>query len=368
MKNLSDQLVLSNLKLRNRLAMPALTTNSAGADGVVTEAVKEFYRKRAGSVGLVIVEAAAIRPDGRLVRDSIGLWGDNQVEGMRGLAELIKVEGAAAVIQLNHAGARGIPFEGPLAGASPSGFEFRSDLPPLVLSEAQIEQLIEDYAAAASRAIQAGFDGVEVHGAHFYLLSQFISPFTNERTDSYGGDAAKRARFALNVVKAVREKIGPDKALLFRFNAVETVEGGQTLEGSAGLARLLASAGVDLLDVSFAGDMIRQEVDGVKYAVFSSALGSDEPCGANLAHAEHIKKETALPVIAVGKLWDQGSVDAALGSANIDIIAVGRQLIADPCFADKLLNGRMEEVEPCRECLLCFRSIRSGVPLKCAAW
>jgi 2,4-dienoyl-CoA reductase-like NADH-dependent reductase (Old Yellow Enzyme family) len=368
MNHISDQLVINNLRLRNRLAMPALTTNSAGDGGVVTEAVKEFYRTRSGSVGLVIVEAAAVRSDGRLVRDSIGLWDDNQVEGMRALAELIKAQGAAAVVQLNHAGARCIPLEGPLAGASPSGFEFRSDVPPLVLNEAQIEQLIEDYASAAWRAVQAGFDGVEVHGAHFYLLSQFISPFTNKRTDCYGGDTAGRARFALDVVKAVREKIGPDEALLFRLNAVEAVEGGQTLEGAAGLARLLASGGVDLLDVSFAGDLIRQETDGVKFAVFASALGCDDPCGANLAHAEFIKKEAPLPVIAVGKLWNKASVDAALGSGNVDIIAVGRQLIADPCFADKLLSDRVDEVETCRECLLCFKSIRSGVPLKCAAW
>ena len=123
-----------------------------------------------------------------------------------------------------------------------------------------------------------------------------------------------------------------------------------------------------MLDVSFAGDLIRQETEGVKFAVFASALGCDEPCGANLGHAEFIKKEAALPVIAVGKLWDKASVDAALGSGNVDIIAVGRQLIADPCFADKLLNDRMDEVETCRECLLCFKSIRSGMPLKCAAW
>jgi NADPH2 dehydrogenase len=368
-KKLSDKMVINNLTLRNRLVMPALTTNAAAEGGLVTEAVMDFYRNRSSAVSLVIVEAAAVRHDGRLVPDSIGLWSDQQLPGMRNLAEMIKSEGAAAAVQLNHAGARCVPQPGPLAGASPSGFQFRSDVQPLVLSEAQIEELIDDFAAAAGRAVAAGFDGVEIHGAHFYLLSQFVSPHTNQREDQYGGGIAGRAAFPLAVVAAVRNKIGPDRAIIYRLNAVEQMLGYEVTEDTKAFSRMLAEAGVDLLDVSFTGPAVRQELDDGSWQILtSSALTRDGKFGANIEHPASLRKASGLPVIAVGKMADREVVASVLEQDQTDLIAVGRQMIADPQAAAKMLAGKYEEINKCKECFNCFSTIRRGEQMRCVFW
>ncbi len=364
----SEQITIGNLRLRNRFVLPAITTNSAGEGGTVSEQMLSFYRARAGSVGLVIVEAAAVRADGGLVSRSIGLWSDNQVSGMKRLAEDIKAQGAAAVIQLNHAGARSVPGKGSFAGASPSDFQFRPDQKPFVLTEEQIRQLIDDFAVAATRAIEAGFDGVEIHGAHFYLLSQFISAFTNKRTDSYGGSLENRARFALEVVRAVRKKIGPERSILFRLNAVEGVDRGQTLDDAAVLGDLLADAGVDLLDVSFTGQGKWQKINGSNLFVIATSLDSAAANGVNTDHAAYLKERTGIPVIAVGKYWDSHSIEAAFNSDRIDLIAVGRQMIADPQSVMGFLKGDNDPEQPCTECLNCYSTIRRGEPMQCSLW
>jgi len=369
LKKLSDKLSVNNLVLRNRLVMPALTTNAAAEGGLVTDAVLDFYSKRSSAVGLVIVEAAAVRHDGRLVQNSIGLWDDQQLPGMKQLAETIKNKGAAAVVQINHAGARCVPQPGPLAGASPSGFQFRSDVDPLVLNEAQIEELISDFAAAAGRAVAAGFDGVEIHGAHFYLLSQFVSPYTNQREDRYGGDIAGRAAFPLAVVEAVRKQIGPVRAILYRLNAVEQMLGDEVTEDTLAFSRMLATAGVDLLDVSFTGPAVRQELDDGSWQLLtSSALTREGKFGANIDHPATVKKASSLPVIAVGKMADREVVTAALKQDQTDLIAVGRQLIADPEAAEKMLAGKFEEINQCKECFNCFSTMRRGEQMRCVFW
>ncbi|MHB9092197.1 MAG: oxidoreductase, partial [Chloroflexota bacterium] len=174
MSKLDDPISITGLRLRNRLALPPITTNYAAADGTATEATVAFHRLRSRHVGLAVVEAAAVRADGRITPYSLGIWSDDHLPGLSRLAEAIKVEGAAAFIQINHAGARGQPVEGGLRGASPSGFAFRPDVEPTALAQAQIDEIVADFVAAAARAARAGFDGVEIHGAHFYLISEFL--------------------------------------------------------------------------------------------------------------------------------------------------------------------------------------------------
>ncbi len=369
MQSLLDALTINNLNLRNRLVLPPLTINCATAGGLITDAVVDFYDQRSASVGLVIVESTAVRDDGRLVPDSPGLWTDDQVPGMARLLETIKAGGAQAVIQLNHAGARGVPQEGSLLGASPSGVQFRSDIETRPLTGEQISQMVEDFASAARRAVDAGFDGVEVHGAHFYLLSQFLSPYTNQRADLYGGDLEGRARFPLEVVKAVRQTIGPQRALLYRLNAVEQVFGDEVLPDTVEFCRMLAASGVDLLDVSYAGPALRQEHESGKWQlVMSSALTKKDAAGANLGQAEKLKKASGLPVIAVGKMAFRPVINAALERGLVDLIAIGRQMIADPSAAEKILSNRFEDIVTCQECFKCFSAIRKGEPMKCAVW
>jgi 2,4-dienoyl-CoA reductase-like NADH-dependent reductase (Old Yellow Enzyme family) len=367
MATVRDGLNINGMRLRNRLALPPLTTNYATSEGAVTDRILRFYKDRSRDVGLVIVEATAVRPDGRLVPNSLGLWEDGHVAGMARLAGAIKKAGAAAVVQINHAGARSVPTGGELQGASPSGFRFRPDVEPLEMSEDQIDRVVADFSDAAARAAEAGFDGVEIHGAHFYLISQFLSPLTNRRKDRYGGDAPGRATLAVEAVKAVRERVGKGVPLLFRLNAVEKVEGGQTFEDALSVCRLLAGGGnVDALDISVIAQSSWREVGGLRLLAASSALPKDQPAGANVVYAAKVREATGLPVIAVGKLGDATACADAVQEAKIDIIAIGRQMIVDPDTAGKILDRKGGGITPCKECMNCFATIAAGKPMACA--
>jgi 2,4-dienoyl-CoA reductase-like NADH-dependent reductase (Old Yellow Enzyme family) len=365
MATLQDEVMINGMRLRNRVALPPLTTNYGSPEGIVTDEIIQFYTERSRDVGLVIVEASAVRADGRILSGSLGLWEDGQVVGMARLADTIKKLGAAAVVQINHAGARGFPDGGEMQGASPSGFAFRPDVAPLTMSSTQIDRLVTDFAAAAARAAEAGFDGVEIHGAHFYLISQFLSPITNQRTDRYGGDARGRATVALEVVRAARERLGKRYPILFRFNAVEKVEGGQTLEDGLAVSRLLADEGVDALDVSLIANSSWKEVDDQRLLVASSALSKEQPAGANVSLAVAVREATGLPVIAVGKLGERDVAGESVRDFPIDIVAIGRQMIADPDTTGKILAGKGNEIVPCEECMTCFATIGLGKPMAC---
>ena len=252
-----------------------------------------------------------------------------------------------------------------MQGASPSGFAFRPDVAPLTMNSAQIERLISDFEDAAGRAAEAGFDGVEIHGAHLYLISQFLSPLTNHRDDHYGGDAGARATLALEVVRAVRERLGKSYPILFRFNAVENVEGGQTLEDALEVSRLLADAGIDALDVSLVPISSWNEVEDRSFLAPKSAFPKKEPAGGNVANTVAIKEATGLPVIAVGKLGQEDMAAQSVSDFPIDIVAIGRQMIADPGAAGKILAGKSGEIVQCEECMACFASIYKAKPLAC---
>jgi len=365
MATLGDSLTINGMRLRNRIVLPPLTTNYGGPEGEVTEAILRFYRERARHVGLVIVEATAVRPDGRIVPGSLGLWEDGQIEGMSRLAASIRGAGAASVVQISHAGARCLPAGGEMQGASPSGFAFGPDITPITMSLAQISAMASEFAVAAARAADAGFDGMEIHGAHFYLISQFLSPLTNKRDDRYGGEAEGRATFAVEVVRAVRERVGKGYPILFRINAVERVEGGQSVEDALGVSRILAGEGVDALDVSLVPMASWREVDGKRFLAPQSAFSEDEPAGAGVPLAAGIREAAGIPVIAVGKLG-QGPVAArSIENSQVDMIAIGRQMIADPDCAGKILGGKNDEVVPCEECMTCFATIRAGKPMAC---
>jgi 2,4-dienoyl-CoA reductase-like NADH-dependent reductase (Old Yellow Enzyme family) len=233
------------------------------------------------------------------------------------------------------------------------------------MSQEQIDTMISDFAAAAVRAKEAGVDGVEIHGAHLYLISQFLSPVTNQRTDRYGGDARGRATFALEVISAVREKLGKGYPLLFRLNAVEYVEGGQPLTDALEISQLLKEAGIDALNVSLISQGTWREVDGKTLLAPASAFPKEEPFGANIEQVRQIKDRTGLPVIGVGKMGDQETATRAVADGMMDMVAIGRQMIADPDAAGKILAGKGEDIIPCQECMACFKSLGKGIPLTC---
>lgn len=365
MATLHDEVIINGMRLRNRVALPPLTTNYGTAQGLVTEEIIQFYKQRSRDVGLVIVEASAVRADGRIVPGSLGLWEDRQVAGMARLADSIRKLGAAAVVQINHAGARCFPGGGEMQGASPSGFAFRPDVAPITMSPQQIDQMVVDFAHAAGRAAEAGFDGVEIHGAHLYLISQFLSPLTNRRNDRYGGDVRARATFALEIIRAVREKLDRSYPILFRLNAVEKMEGGQTLADALAVSGFLADEGVDALDVSLVAQSAWREVEGRRFLVASSALSKEQPAGGNVTLAAKVREATGLPVIAVGKLGEGNLAAESVRDLPIDIVAIGRQMIVDPDTAGKILAGKGSEIIPCEECMTCFATIGRGAAMAC---
>ncbi|MDA8219003.1 MAG: NADH:flavin oxidoreductase [Dehalococcoidales bacterium] len=365
MARLDEPLAIKAMRLPNRLALAPTTCNYADENGLVTDANLGYYRPRSRDLGLVIVESCAVRADGRIAPGSIGSWDDRQIPGLKRLVDTIKGEGAATILQLNHAGARSSPLAPGIAGPSPSGVAFRPDVPPTPLSERQIGEFVAGYAAAAKRAQQAGFDGVEVHGAHLYLISQFLSPLANKRTDRYGGDGAARATFAAEVIGAIRKGCGADFPIVFRLNAVEAVEGGQTLDDAVVAARVAAKAGADAIHVSALMQAEWLESNGQKRFKGVAAPRKEMPFGAYAPYAARIKGAVSVPVIAVGKLADHTVAGELLAEGVADVIAICRQLIVDPHTATKMLAGHSDEIVRCDECMGCFTSIQKPGPLKC---
>jgi 2,4-dienoyl-CoA reductase-like NADH-dependent reductase (Old Yellow Enzyme family) len=365
MNALKTTFELGKIKLRNRLVLPPITTNYAAPDGTVTTDILSFYDKRSANVGLTIVEACAVNAAGRIVPNSLGLWSDRQISGLKDLVRVIHSQGAAAVIQLNHAGPRCFPDNSLKQGFSPSGIAFRPDVDPYTMDKHDIIKLADDFTNAAVRACDAGFDGVEIHGAHLYLLSQFISPATNKRDDEYGGDIAGRVKTAVDIVANVKENIPSNATVFFRINAEERIEGGLTANESVTAAKLLKKAGVDIFDVSLIAYGGFKEVEGKIVLVGSSALPKDKPPGDNVELTAAFKKHVGTPVIGVGKFGAGPEANTAVEHQGIDLVAVGRQMICDPESAGKMLDLRQDDIIGCDECLACFASIGKGSPLAC---
>lgn len=362
---LNSKVRIKNLELRNRLVLPPITTNYGSPEGLVTENILHFYRERSRDIGLTIVESTSVHPGGRTASNGLGLWDDDQIPGMKSLVNTIRKQGAMAVVQLNHAGPACFPRKILRQGFSPSGVAFRPDVEPIIMDTNDIDQLTSDFSAAAVRASKAGFNAVEIHGAHLYLLSQFLSPLTNSRDDIYGGDVKGRAAVAIKTVKKIREALSPDFPIFFRINAVEKIDGGLTFEDALIIGKLLADAGVDVFDVSLIAQGGWKKIEDKKYLTGTSVLPKEEPPGANTAFTAAFKKEVRRPVIVVGKFGAGNAAAQAVENEQIDMVAIGRQMICDPQSAGKILNGADNEIIPCEECLKCFAALRKGSPLGC---
>ena len=352
---LAQPMELAGLHLRNRLVMLPMVTNLSHADGTVSDALVAHYGARAArDIGLVIVESTPVAADARNCLCNLGAWDDAQVPGLARLAARIKAGGAAAAIQLMHGGAKTLVG---LPAVSPSGVPLRASEPPSVLDEAELPRIVEQFARAAHRVALAGFDGIEIHAAHMYLLSEFLSPFTNRRHDHYGGDAARRARLVEEVVRAVRRQVGPDFPVLLRMHGEERLEGGMTQEEVLATARRLAEAGVDAFDVSALREAGQVEKGGYTYWATRPYLTKENPPGAAVANAAAIKQATGVPVIAVGKMGVPEVARRAVASGQADLVGVGRGFLCDPGLGPKLLEGRAEDITRCDECFVCLETV-----------
>lgn len=343
-----EPITVKNVTIRNRIVMPAMNTNMASNDGFATIQLTDYYAERAkGGVGLIIVSAAAVDKNARKRTGGLLLDEDKYKENLRLLVETIHSHGSRVFQQLNHNGRL-------LSSMSSGTFRVRpvapSPLPhpvtgeiPKELTQEDILDLIEKFGNAALRAKDAGFDGVELHGAHGYLLNQFLSPYTNKRLDMYGGNLEGRQRFPLEVLRNVRKKVGESFPISYRLSAEEFVPGGFTIDEAEVFCGNLEKAGVDLIHIS-AGI---NESPSTQLKVIPMM---DIPRGCFLPLADRIRKRVGVPIIVVGRINSPEIAEQALSEKNADLIAIGRGLIADPYWVQKVAAGNDGEIRTCIAC------------------
>lgn len=326
-----------SVRFKNRIVLSPMCQYSA-VDGHVTDwHLAHHARFALGGVGGAIIEATGVLPEGRITPGCLGLWSDEQVPGLARIAALYHSEAIPVGIQLSHAGRKASaarPFDGaaPLGPDSPepawqtvapSALAHDAAWPtPHALDEAEIAGIVQAFADATRRAMAAGLDFVEIHGAHGYLINTFFSPISNKRTDGYGGSLENRMRFALEVTDAVRAALPADKPLFYRVSAVDGVEGGVTIEDTVALARALAARGVDVVDASSGGIL-----GPVARAATRPAPGFQVP------YADAIRHGAGVATMAVGLIVEPGQAEAVLADGHADLVAIGRELLADGDFA-----------------------------------
>ncbi|MGA2834160.1 MAG: NADH:flavin oxidoreductase/NADH oxidase [Terracidiphilus sp.] len=327
--SLFSPLQLRSVSFPNRIGVTPMCQYSS-QDGFATDWHLVHLGCRAqGGAGLVILEAAAIVPEGRISPGDLGIWSDEHIPALERIVQFIHSQGACAAIQLAHAGRKAstkIPFSGsgPLSAAdgawqvvAPSPLPFAPGYAsPKSLDQASITAIIDAFAQAARRAHNAGFDIVEIHAAHGYLLHQFLSPLANQRTDSYGGSFQNRARLALQVVDAVRAQWPAHLPLFVRISATDWVPGGWSVDESVQLSMLFREHGVDLVDVSSGGQVPNAQIPAVP--------------GFQVEFAARIRREASIPTAAVGLITDPVQADTIVARGEADLILLGRELLRDP--------------------------------------
>ncbi len=359
LKHLFTPIAIKTMKLKNRIVMPAMGTLFANLDSTISERQMDYYEARAkGGVGLIVVEIAEVHPSSAMMM-LIGIHDDRFIPGLRMLTDRIHAAGAKIAIQIHHPG-RQFPAVDPerppwAPSAVPCPCPLCQDMPH-VMTVAEIEEMVDAFAQGARRAKEAGFDAVEVHGAHGYLLAQFMSAYTNRRTDRYGGDISSRMRFPLEVVQAVREKVGPDYPIIFRVSGEERVPGGRELEEVVATAPMVVDAGVDCISVS----------TGVYVNLFTHLIAPMEISkGLNVYAAEAIKKVVDVPVIVAGRLNDPIIANSVIAQGKADLVAIGRGVLADPELPNKAAAGQFEDIRWCIACNYCVQSLMTAMSLRC---
>lgn len=339
MSLLFEPLTLRGLTIPNRAWLSPMCQYSADAEGPDTGAPGDWHVQHLGSravggAGLVMTEATAVSPEGRISPWDLGLWNDRQTEAFRRVAALVKSQGAVPAVQLAHAGRKASterPWRGGAAiapdqplgwqGVGPSPVAFGALNTPAELSGDAIAAVVRQFADTARRALDAGFEVAEIHGAHGYLLHQFLSPYSNHRTDGYGGSFENRARFALEVVDAVRAVWPQELPLFFRASATDWLEQdpertGWTADDTVRLAKELQAHGVDLLDVSSGGNVPDARIE----------VGP----GYQVPFAARVRSETGLPTAAVGLITEPAQAEQVLTDGHADAVLLGRAMLRDP--------------------------------------
>ncbi|RRR98608.1 NADH:flavin oxidoreductase/NADH oxidase [Glycomyces terrestris] len=333
--NLFSPLAIRGTEFPNRAWMAPMCQYSADTTGPGTGApndwhVQHYGSRAVGGAGLILVEATAVTAEGRISIGDLGIWNDTQVEAHRRLTALMRAHGTVPGIQLAHAGRKATsdlefnggraldPSEGGWIPVAPSAVPFSSSRPvPHALTAAEIQEVVAAFAAAARRALDAGYEVVEIHGAHGYLLHEFLSPVSNRREDEYGGSFENRTRLAVEIADAVRAEVGDRVPVFFRVSATDWIEPeGWTADETVRLAAVLREHAIDLLDVSSGGSVPRADIP--------SAPGYQVP------FAARVRRETGLPTGAVGLITEPRQAEKILADGDADAVFIGRELLRNP--------------------------------------
>lgn len=328
MAHLLKPLELNRLTLKNRLIMPPMATSKSEKDGKVSKEVLDYYfeKSNGGYIALIIIEHSFISQEGKASANQLSIAEDGVVEKLKELSSIIHKNGSKAVMQINHAGSAasfditGSEPVGPSAVANP-----RKGNIPKELTHKDISEIVHAFKEAARRVKEAGFDAVEIHSAHGYLLNQFFSPLTNKRTDEYGGGIKGRIKIHLEVINAVREAVGEDFPILLRLGASDYMEGGSTIEDSKFATQKFERAGIDILDIS--GGFCGYIVPGASQQGYFSDL------------TKAIKEVVSIPVILTGGITEASAAEKLLTEGKADLIGVGRAIYKDSKWAQKAIEG-----------------------------
>lgn len=369
LKKLFEPGSIGSMKLKNRMVMAGGGTGNHGIDGEIKDHLIDYYAERAkGGVGFIITQSSIIMREA-LVPGRPSTYDDKFIPKLRALSQAVHQHGARVAFQIVHHGKlltqhrRSAPNPDEIRPLAPSAIPrlrviteaaaaadaepvmwVRDNDPPEEATHEDIKRIIKAFAEAARRIKEAEFDAVEIHGAHGYLISQFLSPLDNHRTDEYGGSTEKRARFACEVIEAIRQRVGADFPIIFRFSGSDFLPGGITIEESVKQAPLFVEAGADALHVS------ASQQASIHWQYPSYLF----PRGVLVPLAAAIKKAVSVPVIAVGKLGDPRFAETVLKQKKADFIAMARPLMADPDLPNKAREGRFDDINYCVNCLNCF--------------
>lgn len=332
---ITQSIEINTLQLNNRLVMPPMATAKSTPEGYVTDALCDYYKQRAagGYIGLIITEHSFITGQGKASNGQLSIADDNALDGLKHLTDAIHQDGTKVIAQINHAGSSttqeitGLPIVSASAVLHPWKRQGPKDELPRALSKEEILALEELYVQAAVRAKQAGYDGVEIHSAHGYLLNQFYSPLTNHRTDEYGSSTIEnRTRMQVEIIRKVRDAVGANYPIALRLGGCDYAPGGSTIADAVDACVRFQQAGVDLLDIS--GGMFGYvRKDNTEPGYFGDMT-------------EQIKKAVSIPVILTGGVQTIGDAEALLEQNKADLIGVGRALLKDADWARKALEER----------------------------
>lgn len=314
MRIIDTPLKIKNMELKNRLVMPPMATAKAGKDGKISNDVCTYYdeKTKGGWIGLVICEHSFVMQEGKAGAGQVSISKDEDLEGLRRLVDTIHANGTCVFAQIAHAGQRA---KKDITGMEPAG--------PDTMDNQHIQEVIESFADAAKRAREAGFDGVEIHSAHGYLLNQFYSPLANHRTDEYGTDKLKIHK---EVIKAVRKAVGNDFPVALRLGACDYAEGGNTILEAVAAAKELEACGIDLLDIS--GGMNGYIRPGhTEQGYFQDV-------------SEAVKQEVKIPVLLTGGITDVNAAEDLLARRKADLIGAGRAILKDTSWSEKAMDHR----------------------------